>query len=119
MVTSHAPTKRQGRDAHLLVAIMNNRLDMLTAQEDHWYRIPVKSQRKWLARRWPPQWIAFYQTKLFDSERYSVRHFARVLKIRERSGYELLPERGPNTEKGQERYYQLVLGELQSRPEPI
>ncbi len=109
----------QKRDEQLLVAIMNNQLDMRTAQQDHWYRIPVSSQRKWLANRWPPRWIAFYQTKLFNSERYSVRYYAPVLSIRERSGHQLLPERGFGTEKGQKRYFQLMLGPLQELPQPI
>ncbi|HFC11209.1 MAG TPA: hypothetical protein ENJ56_00090, partial [Anaerolineae bacterium] len=79
-------------DATLLVAILNNRLDFQMARDQHWYRIPVTSQRKWLARRWPPAWIAFYQTKIFGAEKYSVRYFARVLGLRRAFGYELLPE---------------------------
>lgn len=103
----------------LLVAILNNRLDYEIARDKRWYRIPIGSQRKWLARTWPPKWIAFYQTKIFGSEKYSVRHFAPVLQIRQAFGYELIPTRGQYTEKGQRRYHQLMLGELQSRPEPV
>lgn len=106
--------------AQLLVAIMNNLEDFRLARDNHWYRVPVSSQRKWLVHRWPPAWIAFYQTKLFGSERYSVRYFARVLRIRQQFGYELLPEyRDPRSEKGQRRYWQLMLDELRSRENPV
>lgn len=106
-------------NAHLVVAILNKRLDFNIARDKHWYRIPVSSQQKWLARRWPPRWVAFYQTKLFGEERYAVRYFAPVLDIRRALGYELMPERGEGTEAGQRAYFQLVLGDLQQRPVPI
>ena len=47
----------------LLVAIMNDRRDMAIAREKGWYRIPVRSVENRLKDRWPPQWLAFYQTK--------------------------------------------------------
>lgn len=110
---------QQNPNENLLVAILNNRLDFEVARDKRWYRIPISSQRKWLARRWPPKWIAFYQTKIFGSERYSVRHFAPVLSIRRRLGYELIPSRGRHTRKGQKHYFQLLIGELKQRPTPI
>ena len=48
----------------VLVAIVNNLKDMRIAREEGWYRIPVASVRKWLKDRWPPRWLAFYQTKV-------------------------------------------------------
>ena len=103
----------------LLVAILNNKLDFEVARDKHWYRIPISSQRKWLARRWPPKWIAFYQTKVFGSEKYSIRYFARVQGIKRAFGYQLVPSRGQHTTKGQKLYYQLLLGKLQQLPMPI
>ena len=47
----------------VLVAIINNHLDFAIAREKHWYRIPVSSKEKWLKDRWPPKWLALYQTK--------------------------------------------------------
>ncbi len=32
----------------VLVAIVNNRADFALAMEQHWYRVPVSSQEKWL-----------------------------------------------------------------------
>ncbi len=75
----------------VLVAIMHNPLDLVIARDQHWYRIPVPSAEKLLKERWPPQWLAFYQTKIFGDEAYAVSYYARVLDIRKvfRWGYSL------------------------------
>ncbi len=52
-----------------LVAIMKDEADWRRVQEQLWYRVPVASA----PRRWPPQWLAFYQTKIFKDEAYSIR----------------------------------------------
>ena len=62
----------------VLVAIVNNPFDLAMARDQHWYRIPVSSAEKWLKDRWPPQWLAFYQTKVFASEAHAVNYYARV-----------------------------------------
>ena len=36
----------------VLVAILNNPLDLAVARDEHWYRIPVSSVDKWLRGRW-------------------------------------------------------------------
>ena len=41
----------------VLVAIINNQLDFAIAHEQHWYRIPVRSQQRYLEDRWPPRWL--------------------------------------------------------------
>ncbi|HKZ83871.1 MAG TPA: hypothetical protein VJ793_09480 [Anaerolineae bacterium] len=66
----------------VLVAILNKLLDFNVAREQHWYRIPVSSVDKWLKDRWPPQWVAFYQTKVFGEDVYSIKYYAPVKKIR-------------------------------------
>jgi hypothetical protein len=65
----------------VLVAIVNDLEDMRIAREAGWYRIPVASARKWLKDRWPPQWLAFYQTKIFGPEAYAVSYYAVVRDI--------------------------------------
>lgn len=30
------------------------------------------------ARRWPPKWLAFYHTKVFEEKRYTIQHYGRV-----------------------------------------
>src|SRR5437868_1559859 len=81
----------------LLVAILNHPRDLAIAREAHWYRIPAARVEKWLARRWPPQWLAFYQTKVFGSEAFRINYYARVLEVRRAMRVQLFPNepRGP------------------------
>jgi very-short-patch-repair endonuclease len=102
----------------VLVAIMNNLLDFAIACDQHWYRIPVRSVERWLKERWPPKWLAFYQTKVFGDEAYAVNYYARVLDIRQVFRWQLFPNE-PHDEKGKRRYYQLLLSPLQRLPKPI
>jgi very-short-patch-repair endonuclease len=102
----------------VLVAIMNNLHDMAIARDQHWYRIPVSSVRKWLKDRWPPRWLAFYQTKVFGDEAYSVRYYAHVLTIQQAYRHELFPDQ-PRDGRSRRRYYQLHFEPLQRLPKPI
>ena len=106
------------RRGELLVAIMNNIDDLRIARDKHWYRIPISSQEKWLRNRWPPEWLAFYQTKAFGPEKHAVRYYARVKQIRQASRAELFPDQ-PQDEKSRQRYYQLIIDDLQQLPRPI
>jgi very-short-patch-repair endonuclease len=109
---------RTPRHDKVLVAILPNLLDLTIAREQHWYRIPVSSVKKLLKGRWPPNWLAFYQPKVFQAERYSVRYYARVLETRKVFRWELFPEEPPN-KKTNRQYYQLMLSPLEELPEPI
>ncbi len=102
----------------VLVAILNNRLDFNLAYEQHWYRIPVRNAKKLLKNRWPPQWLAFYQTKAFGQEAHAVNYYAQVLHISEVYREQLFPDE-PHSEKSGRRYYQLFLTPLQRLPKPI
>lgn len=102
----------------VLVAIMNNREDFAIAERQHWYRIPVSSVNKWLAKRWPPKWLAFYQTKIFAQEAYMIRYFAQVVDIRKVYRWQLFPNE-PKGKKTKRKYYQLWLKPLAKLPEPI
>lgn len=102
----------------VLIAIINNQQDFRILCEQLWYRIPVSSVEKLLRRRWPPQWIAFYQTKIFNDEAYSVRYYAQVKDIRKVHRCDLFPDELPNY-KSRKIYYQLLLGPLQALSKPI
>lgn len=102
----------------VLVAILNNKLDFNLARTQHWYRIPVNSVEKWLKNRWPPKWIAFYQTKVFDTEAHAINYYAQIIDIRQVSRWELFPDE-PNTQKRYKRYYQIFFHPLQKLPRPI
>src|SRR5438552_2785585 len=103
---------------YVLVAILNNLLDFAIVRDRNWYRIPIGSVRKWVTKRWPPRWLAFYQTKVFGTEAFAVNYYCQVLDVREAYRWELFPEQ-PHGERSQQRYYQLILGPLQPIPEPI
>ena len=106
------------RRGEVLVAILNNRLDFNLARDHLWYRIPVSSVRKWLKSCWPPQWLAFYQTKVFGGEAYAVHYYGRVVEIHQVYRWQLFPDE-PRDEKGMHRYYQIFLESLVQLPQPI
>lgn len=102
----------------VLVAIVNDKRDFAIIENQGWYRIPVSSVSKWLKKRWPPHWIAFYQTKVFGEEAYSISYFAEIWEIREVYRWQLFPDEllGENSNR---KYYQLLLGQLKKLREPI
>ena len=102
----------------MLVAIMKNRLDLVVARDQHWYRIPISSVKKRLHERWPPAWLAFYQTKIFGDEAFAINYYARVWAIHEVFRWQLFPNE-PKDKKSQQRYYQLMLAPLKRLPKPI
>ena len=118
MERSSALAPSVGQRGEVLVAIMNDPGDFAIARDQHWYRIPVYSVKKFLKERWPPEVLAFYQTKVFGSERYSVRYYARVVGIRKAFRWELFPDEAHN-DKTNKRYYQLLLSPLEQLPQPI
>jgi very-short-patch-repair endonuclease len=102
----------------VLVAILNEPRDFHIASEHGWYRVPVDSAHKRLKGRWPPQWLAFYQTKIFADEAYSIRYYAEVLGLRNATRRELFPSE-PEGVKSNRVYHQLMLGPLQRLRVPI
>jgi very-short-patch-repair endonuclease len=102
----------------VLIAIINNLQDFAILREKYWYRIPVSSVNKWLKDRWPPQWLAFYQTRVFGEEAFAVNYFAQVVQIKKAFRWELFPNE-PQNEKSNQQYYQVFLGEFKKLPEPI
>ena len=102
----------------VLVAIINNRADFALAMDQHWYRVPVSSQEKWLRDRWPPKWLALYQTKKLGLEAYAIHYFAAVCDIQPAYGWELFPNQS-RARTRQRRYHKLLLEPLQSLPKPI
>jgi len=102
------------RHGEVLVAIMNSKRDFDILQRELWYRIPVKSA----PRRWPPEWLAFYHTKVFEKERYTIQYYGRVREIHKVKRRELFPNEFPNP-KSERQYYQIFLESLEQLPEPI
>lgn len=106
------------RPGEVLVAIMRDRLDFRLLRDELWYRIPVPVAEGRLLSRWPPEWLAFYQTKIFGTQAYSLRYFGRVVEIRRRNRQDLFPDE-PSDEKSFREYYQVLLDGLRELPRPI
>jgi very-short-patch-repair endonuclease len=106
------------RRGEVLIAIINDLLDFETVRCQHWYRIPVSSQEKWLKDRWPPDIVGFYLAKKFGLEAFEVNYFAQVMEIHEKVRWELVGG-NPGHPHNHWRYHQLILGPLQRLPEPI
>ncbi|NOY07004.1 MAG: DUF559 domain-containing protein [Chlorobi bacterium] len=92
--------------------------DWRILQQNGWYRIPVSSVNKWLKNKWPPQWIAFYHTRVFGPDKYTIQYYAKVKRIRETTRGKLFP-REPENQKTSLRYYKISVEELQKLPRPI
>src|SRR3954469_23372809 len=102
----------------VLIAVLNNRLDSELAHTQHWYRIPIASQLKWIKHGWPPKWIAFYQTKTFGQEGYAIHYYARVVDIQKKYRWELFAGH-PSGERAQRLYHQMLFEPLQRLARPI
>jgi hypothetical protein len=102
----------------VLVAIINDKLDFAILREKLWYRIPVSSVKKWLIEKWPPKWLAFYQTSALDAEKHAINYFAEVVDIRRVRRGQLFPN-NPQDEKSNKYYYQIFVKPIQKLPKPI
>ncbi len=101
-------------DSSVLVAVMNSVRDFALAREQHWYRIPQKTAPKFF----PPDFVAFYCTKSFGADAFSVRWYAEVRGHELLARRELLPDE-PTHARVNEPYYKLQLGPLLELPHPI
>jgi hypothetical protein len=100
--------------ARVLIAIINRQCDLAAARDEGWYRIPLA--RAPLALH--AEYLGFYQTAVFGSERWAVRYLApvRAISIATRAG--LLPAEAGHPRAG-ERYYRFALGPLLTLPVPV
>ncbi len=102
----------------VLVALLNYKRDFSILREEHWYRIPTDSVESRLKKRWPPQWLAFYQTKEFGNEAYAVNYFSEVEHIKKAKRRQLFPKE-PRNEQSEKEYFKISIGELQRLSKPI
>ncbi|MBV6457917.1 MAG: hypothetical protein HONBIEJF_01037 [Fimbriimonadaceae bacterium] len=108
------PTSGAPERGEVLVALVNNLRDWQVLNDELWYRIPIHTA----PRRWPPQWMAFYQTKVFGEHAYAIHRFGRVAEIRTRTRAELFPGEPPSA-KSHRTYHQIILESLETLPHPI
>ena len=101
-----------------LVAILRTQQDFAIAREQHWYRIPVASAQRMLKGRWPPHWLAFYQTKKFGGQAYAVNYFGEVTGISTARRSELFANE-PQDERSERLYHKISFDRLNPLPSPI
>jgi hypothetical protein len=98
----------------VLVAVMRQRKDLDIARVLGWYRIPLKSAPKMIR----VDWIAFFLTRVFGKEKWSVRYLAPVRGYELVTRGELLSEEYDHPEVD-EPYYKILLGPIQQLATPI
>ena len=101
-------------DKKVLVTIINNLKDFKIAQEKHWYRIPVKSAPK----KWKADYLAFYQTKVFGKDKWTINYYAEIKGFEKLKRIELLPEEISHP-RVLEDYYKIKIGDLKPLAKPI
>ena len=100
--------------ARVLVAILNRQCDLAAAREAGWYRIPLARAPRALHA----EYLAFYQTAVFGSERWAVRYLAPVQAISIATRAALLPAEAGHPRAGQ-RYFRFAIGPLLALPVPL
>jgi hypothetical protein len=101
-------------NARVLVAIVTRSRDLAAAREEGWYRVPLARAPRALHA----EYLAFYQTAAFGSERWAVRYLAEVRAVGIATRVALLPEESGHP-RARERYYRFVLGPLRALPVPL
>lgn len=93
---------------------MNSLRDFEIARDAGWYRVPQRSAPKFF----PPEFIAFYFTRPFDEDAYSVRWYAQVRGHELAARRDLLPDE-PDHPHADHVYYKVQIGHLLELPHPI
>ena len=100
---------RPGSGERVLGAVMNDPQDLVIAQEQGWYRVPVKRA----PRQVGADYLEFYFTGALPAElRYRIVYFAPIHAYRLAAGIELLPKETDHP-RATDRYFQIQIGALQ------
>jgi very-short-patch-repair endonuclease len=94
---------------------MTNQRDMEIARAQGWYRIPLKHAP---AVGVGAPYLAFYQTKPFGAERWSVNYYAAVMAWETVRRVDLFPAETGHA-RANEQYYKVSLGPLVPLPRPV
>lgn len=100
----------------LLVGILKKSDALSILFSKKWYHIPVESVERLLADRWPPKWMAFYQTVGFGPDKYQIRYYGKVRRIRKAKRRTLFPKEVKSTDK---MYFQIFLEEILKKDPPL
>jgi len=99
----------------VLVAIMNDRRDFEVARDEGWYRVPAKHAPQSTTEA---AVLAFYFTRAFGNERWSIRWYGPVRGHELARRRDLIPDE-PDHPRADEVYYKLQLGPLMQLELPI
>ena len=99
----------------VLVAIMNNRRDFEIARDEGWYRVPARHAPQSTTEA---AVLAFYFTKTFENEKWSIRWYGAVRGHELVHRHDLFPNE-PDHPRAEEVYYKLQLGPLIELELPI
>jgi very-short-patch-repair endonuclease len=102
---------------NVLIALINSKTDFEIAKSKNWYRIPVASAPL-IVKDDKIQIIAFYHTKEFAFEKYSICYYAVVTKISIVKRKELFPNEAENF-KTNNNYYKIEFLPLLQLENPI
>lgn len=97
------------------MAIVPRKKDWEILKTQHWYRIPVKSAPEVINQ---VKFLAFYQPKVFEAEKWSVNYCAEVLDLEIVKRIDLLPDESKHIRSGN-KYYKITIGDLKALPGPI
>ena len=98
----------------VLVVLLNNARDLARARDEGWYRIPVRRAPSRLGA----DYLAFYQTRAFGDEAYTVQYLAAVRRVHVLPRARLLPDE-PDHPRAHEDYYKIEIGPLERLPHPV
>lgn len=97
-----------------LVVIVNNRRDWQRVVEQGWYRIPADRAPYPLAARW----LAFFFTRTFGADAWSVTWYAPIARYRLATRRELIPDE-PDHPRADRQYFQIQIGAPARLDRPI
>jgi very-short-patch-repair endonuclease len=100
-----------------LVAIMNSKTDFAIANTYYWYRIPEKNAPE-IVRNNSVKYIAFYHTKVFEKEKFTIQWFSQVEKISLIKRKDLFPEQKRDLKRNN-KYFKIEIGKLNRLPNVI
>jgi len=109
--------KKNKKNNNVLIALMPNKSDFEIAKTLYWYRIPVRSAPQ-IVKNNLIKYIAFYHTKVFEREKFSIRYYTEVNKISIVKRKNLLPDQ-PFDLKSENDYYKIEFSPLSALPQPI
>jgi very-short-patch-repair endonuclease len=110
-----SPANPNAKDT--LIALMNNPRDFTIAQEQGWYRIPVRSAPV-IVREEQVKYLAFYHTKIFAEEAFSIRWCGEVRNLSIVRRRDLFPDLAYDP-KANNEYYKIEFHPLCPLPQPV